>query len=53
MRLGAIQSFIQYLKDFNRPMNVIAQVISNLQMAIASLDRVNEILDLEKKTMEH
>ena len=31
MRLGAIQSFIQYMKDFNRPMNVIAQVISNLQ----------------------
>ncbi len=49
MRLGAIQSFIQYLKDFNRPMNVIAQVISNLQMAIASLDRVNEILDLEEE----
>ncbi len=49
MRLGAIQSFIQYLKDFNRPMNVIAQVISNLQMAIASLDRINEILDLEEE----
>lgn len=46
MRLGAIQSFIQYMKDFNRPMNVIAQVIANLQMAIASVDRINEILDL-------
>ena len=50
MRLGAIQSFIQYLKDFNRPMNVIAQVIANLQMAIASLDRVNEVLDLEEES---
>ena len=50
MRLGAIQSFIQYMKDFNRPMNVIAQVISNLQMAIASVDRVYEILDLEEET---
>lgn len=49
MRLGAIQSFIQYMKDFNRPMNVIAQVISNLQMAIASVDRVYEILDLEEE----
>ncbi len=49
MRIGAIQSFIQYLKDFNRPMNTIAQVISNLQMAIASLDRVNEVLDLEEE----
>lgn len=46
MRLGAIQSFIQYMKDFNRPMNVIAQVIANLQMAIASVDRINEILEL-------
>jgi len=51
MRLGAIQSFIQYLRDFNRPMNVIAQVIANLQMAIASLDRVNEILDLEEENV--
>ena len=50
MRLGAIQSFIQYMKDFNKPMNVIAQVISNLQMAIASVDRVYEILDLEEET---
>ena len=48
LRIGAIQSFIQYMKDFNRPMNIIAQVISNLQMAIASVDRVNELLELEE-----
>ena len=46
MRIGAIQSFIQYMKDFNKPMNIIAQVISNLQMAAATVDRVYEILDL-------
>ena len=50
MRLGAIQSFIQYMKDFNRPMNVIAQVVSNLQMAMASVDRVYEILNMEEET---
>ena len=49
MRIGAIQSFIQYMKDFNRPMNVIAQVIANLQMAIASVDRINEILALPEE----
>lgn len=49
LRLGAIQSFIQYLKDFNRPMNVITQVISNLQMAMATVDRVCEILDLDEE----
>ena len=49
MRLGAVQSFIQYLKDFNRPMNVIAQVISNLQMAVASYDRINELLNYEEE----
>ena len=48
LRIGAIQSFIQYMKDFNRPMNMIAQIISNLQMAIASVDRVNEILEMEE-----
>ncbi len=49
LRLGAIQSFIQYMKDFNRPMNTIAQVISNLQMAVASVDRVYEILDIKEE----
>ncbi len=49
LRIGAIQSFIQYMKDFNRPMNVIAQVVSNLQMAVSSIDRVNEILALEEE----
>ncbi|MGM9877571.1 MAG: ABC transporter ATP-binding protein [Bacilli bacterium] len=49
LRLGAIQSFIQYLKDFNKPMNVISQVISNLQMAIATIERVCEVLDLEEE----
>lgn len=49
LRLGAVQSFIQYMKDFNKPMNVIAQVIANLQMAIASVDRVYEILDMEEE----
>ena len=49
MRLGAIQSFIQYMKDFNRPMNVIAQVAANLQMAIASVDRINEVLSLPEE----
>ena len=49
LSIGAIQSFIQYMKDFNKPMNVIAQVISNLQMAIASVDRVYEILDMEEE----
>ena len=52
LRLGAIQSFIQYMKDFNRPMNTIAQVISNLQMAVASIDRVYEILDIEEEKDE-
>jgi ABC-type multidrug transport system fused ATPase/permease subunit len=49
LRLGAIQSFIQYMKDFNRPMNVITQVIANLQMAVASIDRINEILSMEEE----
>ena len=46
LRIGAIQSFIQYLKDFNKPLNTISQVTSNIQMAIASIDRINEILEL-------
>ena len=52
LRLGAIQSFIQYMKDFNRPMNTIAQVVANLQMAVSSVDRVYEILDVEEEKNE-
>ena len=52
LRIGAIQSFIQYMKDFNRPMNTIAQVISNIQMAVASMDRIYEVLDMEEEKDE-
>lgn len=49
LRIGAIQSFMQYMKDFNKPMNVLSQVISNLQMLIATIDRVCEVLDMEEE----
>ena len=47
IKIGTIQSFIQYMKDFNRPMNVIAQIVSNIQIAVSSIDRVYEIFELE------
>ena len=47
IKIGTIQSFIQYMRDFNRPMNIIAQIISNIQIAISSIDRVYEIFNLE------
>ncbi|MFA5448920.1 MAG: ABC transporter ATP-binding protein [Clostridia bacterium] len=43
--IGSIGSFLMYANQFTRPFNEISTVIAELQSAIASADRVFEILD--------
>ena len=43
--IGVIASFIQYVKQFNRPINEIANQYTTLITAIASAERVFEIMD--------
>lgn len=43
--IGVIQSFIQYSKQFTRPINEIANQYSQILTAIAGAERVFEIMD--------
>ena len=43
--VGTIASFINYARQFSRPLNQIAQLYAQIQGAIAGAERVFEILD--------
>ena len=43
--LGSIQAFIQYVRQFNQPINQVARMYSTLQSGMASAERVFELLD--------
>ena len=43
--IGAVVSFLTYSKQFGRPLNNIAGMLSNVQSALVGAERVFEILD--------
>lgn len=45
--LGTITIFMNYAKQFGRPLNQIAQLYNTVQLAIAGAERVFEIMDEE------
>ena len=45
MTVGTIQAFLQYTKNFSRPINEIAHQYAAIQTAIAGAERVFEIMD--------
>jgi len=45
--LGVLIAFIQYVQRFNQPINNIVSMYDQLQSAIASLERLYEVLDVE------
>lgn len=47
--IGTIASFINYVKQFTRPLNGLAQQFNVIQSAIASAERVFEIIEAEKE----
>lgn len=47
LTLGLIVGFLLYLNNFYMPLRQLAATWSSLQLAIASLDRISEVLDLE------
>ena len=47
--VGDIQAFIQYVKNFTRPMQQIAQVINQVQSMSAAAERVFEFLEEEEE----
>lgn len=56
IRVGDIQSFIQYVRQFTQPIGQMAQVSNMLQSAIAAAERVFEFLEEpeeEQKALQH
>ncbi|MEN8234694.1 MAG: ABC transporter ATP-binding protein [Actinomycetota bacterium] len=47
MSLGDVQAFIQYSRQFTRPITQIASMVNLLQSGVASIERVFELLDAE------
>lgn len=47
--VGNIQSFVQYNKQFTRPIGEVAQVMTQIQTMIAALERVLDFLDEEEE----
>jgi ATP-binding cassette, subfamily B, fatty acid transporter len=43
--VGSIQAFIQYIRQFNGPVNQVASMYNTLQSGVASAERVFELLD--------
>ena len=45
LTLGSIQAFVQYVRQFNTPVNQVAGMYNALQSGMASAERVFELLD--------
>ncbi len=49
LSLGDVQAFIQYSRQFTRPVTQIASMVNLLQSGVASVERVFELLDAESE----
>ncbi len=52
MSLGAVQAFIQYSRQFTRPLTQVASMASTLQSGVASAERVFDLLDASEQRPE-
>ena len=52
MTLGDVQAFIQYVQQFGQPIAHVASVANVLQSAVASAERVFEVLDEEEESAD-
>ena len=53
MAIGDIQAFIQYSRQFNQPIGQLSNIVNSIQSAIASAERVFELLDEEEESKEN
>lgn len=51
--IGDIQAFMQYSRQFNQPIGQLSNIINNIQSAIASAERVFELLDEKEESREN
>lgn len=52
MRLGDVQAFMQYVRQFNQPIQQTSNMMNTLQSTIASAERIFEILDEPEEPAE-
>ncbi|BDZ63495.1 ABC transporter ATP-binding protein [Agromyces mangrovi Wang et al. 2018] len=50
MRLGDVQAFIQYSRQFTQPLTTIGSMVNLLQSGVASAERVFELLDADEQS---
>ncbi|TRZ47980.1 ABC transporter ATP-binding protein [bacterium] len=50
--LGDVQAFIQYSSQFTQPITMLANIANVIQSAIASAERIFELLDEEEQMLE-
>ncbi|MEU3821123.1 ABC transporter ATP-binding protein [Streptomyces sp. NPDC030392] len=50
LTIGEVQAFVQYSYEFNGPVNQIAAMANLLQSAVASAERVFDLLDAEEES---
>ena len=49
INIGEIQAFIQYMRNFTQPLNLIAQISSMIQTTVAAAERVFTFIDEQKE----
>lgn len=52
MTLGAVQAFIQYSRQFTRPLTQVASMANSMQSGVASAERVFDLLDAQEQTAD-
>jgi len=52
MSLGAVQAFIQYSRQFTRPLTQAASMANTLQSGVASAERVYDLLDAPEQSAD-
>ncbi len=52
LSLGDVQAFIQYSSQFTQPITMLANIANVIQSAIASAERVFELLDEKEQVLE-
>ena len=50
LAIGQIQAFIQYVSQFNQPIQGVSQIASNIQSTMAAAERVFDFLDEPEET---
>ena len=52
MKIGDVQAFIQYSRQFTQPLSTLGSLVNLLQSGVASAERVFELLDAQEQSMD-